>query len=110
MSSSFVGFGRQVKLWASASAGALWFVQPMSELRVAFLEGFGELCLPPSSSRTTILGSPGWFEVWGFFYMRNPAAGTRPPREDDMDTTTLLIIIVVLLVLGGGWYGRGRWY
>jgi hypothetical protein len=25
---------------------ALCFVQPMSELRVAFLEGFGELCSP----------------------------------------------------------------
>ena len=84
----------------------------MSELRVAFLEGFGELCSPtcPVKRRTTILESPGWCEVWGFFYMRNPAAGTSSPREDDMDTTTLLIIIVVLLVLGGGWYGRGRWY
>ena len=36
----------QAKVWASASAGALCFVQPMSELRVAFLEGFGELCFP----------------------------------------------------------------
>jgi hypothetical protein len=103
----------QAKVWASASAGALCFVQPMSELRVAFLEGFGELCSPTcprQAAEPPFWEAPGWCEVWGFFYMRNPAAGTRPPREDDMDTTTLLIIIVVLLVLGGGWYGRGRWY
>ena len=37
--------GEAVQRWASAS-GALCFVQPMSELCVAFLEGFGELCSP----------------------------------------------------------------
>jgi hypothetical protein len=62
--------------------------------------------VPPSSSRTTILGSPGWCEVWGFFYMRNPAAGTRPPREDDTWTprhsSSSLLCCLFLVEVGTG--------
>jgi hypothetical protein len=51
--------------------------------------------VPPSSSRATILGSPGWCEVWGFFYisgffyMRNPAGdeASKGGRHGHHDTS-----------------------
>jgi len=57
--------------------------------------------VPPSSSRTTILGSPGWCEVWGFFYMRRPRGPglqgrrTWTPRYSSSSSLCCLFLVEV---------------